>query len=88
MSMIRGFVYVSDSSGFREMEYRQPYRGRSVDRPDSGLVGDSSVRVSETESGDELSRGRGSVLRREDKTLRVAPGLNVTPLRICFGERE
>lgn len=47
-----GFVYGADLEGFREAEYGRPYRGRSVDRPDSGLVGRASVRVPAAESDD------------------------------------
>lgn len=40
-----GFVYGSDSSGFREAGYGRPYRGRSSHCPDRHLVGDTAAGV-------------------------------------------
>ena len=98
--MVRGYVYGSDSSGFREAEYREPYRGRSVDPPDSRLVGSPAVRVPGPESGGELS-GREGVRRELTSGVNgirssglspanagPTPFTPVTPLQICFGERE
>lgn len=61
---MRGYVYGTDSQGFREAEFGEPCRGRNPDCPDRHLVGDTAAGVSSPESDGGVRDESDGVLRR------------------------